>query len=183
MAFWVVITPLPLAFIPARGGAMLYIVLFGWAMIIARMLSDLIGLIARVAGLAGPRTAMLPTFATAAVAVAFAVFTHWENQRFERTRRLLSSGQKSLHVIQAFRSLNLHPSPGSSILLKPETRFYQNGYYPLFVASLVWNDHSLKIYVHGQNQLTEQEMAKMDYIISFSEFQAKLIATLSQVTF
>src|SRR5947208_3871469 len=82
MAFWVVITPLPLAFIPARGGAMLYIVLFGWAMIIARMLSDLIGLIARVAGLAGPRTAMLPTFATAAVAVAFAVFTHWENQRF-----------------------------------------------------------------------------------------------------
>src|SRR5439155_15236571 len=106
----------------------LYIVLFGWAMIIARMLSDLIGLIARVAGLAGPRTAMLPTFATAAVAVAFAVFTHWENQRFERTRRLLSSGQKSLHVIQAFRSLNLHPSPGSSILLKPETRFYQNGY-------------------------------------------------------
>ena len=182
MAFWVVITPLPLAFIPARGGAMLYIVLFGWAMIIARMLSDLIGLIARVAGLAGPRTAMLPTFATAAVAVAFAVFTHWENQRFERTRRLLSSGQKSLHVIQAFRSLNLHPSPGSSILLKPETRFYQNGYYPLFVASLVWNDHSLKIYVHGQNQLTEQEIAKMDYIISFSEFQAKLIATLSQVT-
>ena len=55
--------------------------------------------------------------------------------------------------------------------------------YPLFVASLVWNDHSLKIYVHGQNQLTEQEIAKMDYIISFSEFQAKLIATLSQVTF
>src|SRR5947208_3037634 len=82
MAFWVVITPLPLAFIPARGGAMLYIVLFGWAMIVARMLSDLIGLIARVAGLAGPRTAMLPSFATAAVAVAFAVFTHWENQRF-----------------------------------------------------------------------------------------------------
>jgi hypothetical protein len=29
MAFRVVITPLPLAFIPARGGAMLYIVLFG----------------------------------------------------------------------------------------------------------------------------------------------------------
>jgi hypothetical protein len=177
MAFWVVITPLPLAFIPGRGGAMLYIVLFGWAMILARMLSDLIGLIARVTGLAEPRTAMLPTFATAAVAVAFAVFTHWENQRFDRTGALLSSGQKSLHVIQAFRALNLHPSPGSSILLKPETRFYQNGYYPLFVASLVWNDHSLKIYVHGQYQLTEQAIAKMNYIISFGEFQAKLIAT------
>ncbi len=180
MAFWVVATPLPLAFIPSRGGAMLYIVLFGWATIFARMLSDLIGLIAKVPTLAG-RAAMLPTFATAAVAVVFAVFTHWENQRFDTTRGLLSAGQKSLHVIQAFRSLNLHPSSGSSILLKPEMRFYQNGYYPAFVASLVWNDHSLKIYVHGQNQLTEQEIAKMNYIISFSEFQAKLIATLSQV--
>src|SRR5439155_11410817 len=103
MAFWVVITPLPLAFIPARGGAMLYIVLFGWAMIIARVLTDLIGLIARVPAFPERRTAMLPTFATAAVAVVFAVFTHWENQRFERTRRLLSSGQKSLAVSQAFR--------------------------------------------------------------------------------
>jgi hypothetical protein len=182
MAFWVVITPLPLAFIPIRGGPMLYIVLFGWATSFARALTDLIGLIARVTAFPERRAAMLQTFATTAVAVAFAVFTHWENQRFDRTRGLVNSGHKSLHVIQAFRSLDLYPSPGTSILLKPEKRFYQNGYYPLFVASLVWNDHSLKIYVNGQNQLTEQEIAKMNYIISFSEFQAKLIATPSQVT-
>jgi hypothetical protein len=175
MAFWVVITPLPLAFIPPRGEALFYIVLFGWATIFARMLSDLIGLIARVPALSGPRTAMLPTFATAAVAVAFAVFTHWENQRFDRARVLLSSGQKSLRVIQAFRSLNLHPSPGSSILLEPETRFYQNGYYPAFVASLVWNDRSLGMYVAGQHQLTQQQIRKMSYIISFNEFKAELI--------
>src|ERR1043166_1449075 len=177
MAFWVVITPLPLAFIPGRGGAMLYIVLFGWAMIIARMLSDLIGLIARVAGLAGPRKTMLSTLATAAVAVAFAVFTQWQSYQFDRVRVQLSLGQKTLHVIQAFRSLNLHPPPGSPILLKPETRFYQNAYYPLFVAALVWNDPSLKIYVYGQNQLTEQEIAKIDYVISFNEFQVKLLST------
>jgi hypothetical protein len=156
--------------------------LFGWAMIIARMLSDLIDLIARVAGLTGPRTTMLPTLATAAVAVALAVFTHRQSHRFDRTRVLVSSGQKSLHVIQALRALNLHPPPGSTILLEPETRFYQNPYYPAFVASLVWNDHSLKIYVLGQNQLTEQEIAKMNYIISFNEFQAKLVATPSQAT-
>src|SRR6266536_5974797 len=44
MAFWVVITPLPLAFIPLRGGACLYILLFGWAMIFAKLISDLITL-------------------------------------------------------------------------------------------------------------------------------------------
>jgi hypothetical protein len=177
MAFWVVITPLPLAFIPARGGPMLYIVLFGWAMIIARVLEDLIGFIGRVLGLSEPRTTMLRTLAIATMAVALAVFTHWQSDRFDRIRALVSSGQKSLHVIQALRSLNLHPHPGSTILLKPETRFYQNPYYPTFVASLVWNDHSLRIYVAGQPQLTQQQIANMSYVISFNEFSAQLVRT------
>ena len=175
MAFWVVITPLPLAFIPARGGAMLYIVLFGWAMIVARMLEEVIGLVGRVVRLSAPRTAMLRTLATAAVAVALAVFTQWQSHRFNRTRDLVSSGQKSLHVIQAFRSLNLQPPPGSAILLKPKTRFYQNPYYPAFVASLVWNDRSLHVHVAGQQQLTQEEIANMNYVISFNEFSTQLV--------
>jgi hypothetical protein len=175
MAFWVVITPLPLAFIQLRGGAMLYIVLFGWATIFARLVSDSIAFAGKVAAPSGPRTAMLSTFATAAVAFAFAVFTNWQNQRFGITRGLLNYYEKPLHAIQAFRSLGLHPEPGSRILLRPEKRFYQNGYYPLFVASLVWNDHSLRIYVEGQQRLAEREIAEISYVISFTEFQAKLL--------
>jgi hypothetical protein len=76
MAFWVVITPLPLAFIPSRGAAMYYIVLFGWATIFGRLVSDLIALVGKVPAFSGTRTAMLSMFAAAAVAVAFAVFTH-----------------------------------------------------------------------------------------------------------
>ncbi|PYJ00733.1 MAG: hypothetical protein DMF00_06985 [Verrucomicrobia bacterium] len=185
MAFWVVITPLPLAFIPSRGGAMLYIVLFGWATIFARMASELIALAGKMTALSGERATMLSTFGTAAVAVAFAIFTGWENQRFDRTGSLLKSEEKSLHVIQAFHSLALHPEPGSGILLRSEKRFYQNGYYPQFVASLVWNDHSLRIYVDGQQHLlslyppavaiAEYGAAEINYVISFTEFQAKLL--------
>jgi hypothetical protein len=175
MAFWVVITPLPLAFIPARGGAMLYIVLFGWAMIVARLLEDVIGWVGRVLNLSAPRTVMLRTLTTAVVAVALGVFTHWQGHRFNRTRDLVSSGQKSLHVIQAFRSLNLQPASGSTILLKPKTRFYQNRYYPSFVASLVWKDRSLRIYVAGRPQLTQEQIANMNYIISFNEFGAQFV--------
>jgi hypothetical protein len=175
MAFWVVITPLPLAFIPARGGAMLYIVLFGWAMILARGLEDLIGLAGRVLTLSEPRTTILRTLATATMAIALAVFTHWQSHRFDQIRALVSSGQKSLHVIQALRSLNLHPRPGSTILLKPETRFYQNPYYPKFVATLVWKDRSLRMYVSGQPQRTQQEIANMNYVVSFNELSAKLV--------
>ena len=209
MAFWVVITPLPLAFIPLRGGACLYILLFGWAMIFAKLVSDLIRLLSEspisviqgvgagattgtvIEGAATNRVCsgaiigvaagkMWPKifriFATILVASVLAIFTQWENQRFGSVpASLLNKGQKASHVIQAFHSLDLHPAPGSMILLKSENRFYQNRYYPVFVASLVWNDHSLQTYVAGQSQLTEQQILNMDYVISFSEFELKVI--------
>jgi len=237
MAFWVVITPLPLAFISPRGGARLYILLFGWAMVFAKLASDVITLISKssiwlgqgvgvgattgaiIAGAATNRvrgaaigaavgaaaSKMSPPifriFATILVASALAMFTRWENQRsFGHIRALLNSGQKTLHVIQAFRSLNLRPAPDSVILLRPEKHFQQNGYYlasfaslapndPLrelivehsprywgCVASLGWGDRSLRIQVEDQHhQLTEEQTAKMNYIISFDEFQAELI--------
>jgi hypothetical protein len=75
-------------------------------------------------------------FATLAVAFGLAVFTQWENQHSGRIRALLNSGQETVHVVQAFRSLNLRPASGSMILLRPEKQFYQSGYYPAFFASL-----------------------------------------------
>jgi len=211
MAFWIVITPLPLAFIPLRGGACLYILLFGWAMIFAKVVSDLIKLISNSLALlrehlgvkatsratiefaainrgrggaigaiigAAAGKMCVPIFRISApilIAFALAIFTQWENQRFGRVHAFLNSGQKSLHVIQAFRSLDLHPAPDSMIFLRPENRFYQNGYYPAFVAALVWNDHSLRIFVEGQHQLSQHQIANMNYVISFNEFQAKLL--------
>ena len=236
MAFWVVIIPLPLVFISPRGGARLNILLFGWAMIFAKLASDVITLISKSSTLLAQREAVSATtraitggaatdrvrwsatraaagavvgkkspvifraFATVLVAFGLAVFTQWENQRFGRIRALLNSGRKTLHVIQALGSLNLRPAPGSVILLRPEKHFQQNGYYlasfaslapndPLrelivehsprywsCVASLAWGDRSLRIHIEDQHhQLTEGQTAKMNYIISFDEFQAKLI--------
>jgi hypothetical protein len=211
MAFWIVITPLPLAFVPLRGGACLYIPLFGWAMVVAKLVSDLIRVLSKssmlvtksvgratttggsigdlatnglsggsIGALIGASAGKMPSrifqiFATILVASALAIFTQWRNQRFGLIPVFLSIGQKTSHVIQAFRSLDIHPSSGSVILLKPESRFYQQRYYPVFVASLVWNNHSLRIYVADGSGLAEQEMLKMNYIISFSEFESKVI--------
>jgi hypothetical protein len=184
MAFWVVIIPLPLAFIPLRGGACLYLLLFGWALIFADLISKAIEILISKTivlrkGVVGHNAATFPpqflrVFAAGLVAVALAILTQWENQRSGRIPIILNSGQKSLHLAQAFRSLNLHPASGSTILLKTEKPFYRNQSYPAFVASLVWNDHSLQILVLGQPQLSEQEIAKMNYIISFTEFEATL---------
>jgi hypothetical protein len=234
MAFWVVVTPLPLAFLTPRGGGRLYIPLFGWAMIFAKLVWDVITVIYKsptllrqsvrytpqVQQLSGAGASDRPrwtpiraaasamsqmsslrfhTFAMIVIAFGLAVFTQWENQRSRRVRTILNSGQKPVHVIQAFRSLNLHPAPGSMILLMPEKQFYRNGYYPgyfaslardnplrqvivelaprywFYVASLVWGNRTLRIYVEDRDQLTEEQIAKMNYIISFDEFQAKLM--------
>jgi len=121
---------------------------------------------------------MFRAFATLLVACGLAVLTHWENQRFDRVPALLNSGQKALRVIQALRSLNLHPAPGSMILLRGwpyrSDPFWSNGWNTVFIASLVYNDRSLRIYHEGTNQLTQKEIAKMDYIISVDEFHAEL---------
>ena len=234
MAFWVVITPLPLAFLTPRGGGRLYIPLFGWAMIFAKLAWDVITVICKsptllrqserytpqvrqslgagatdrprwtpIRAAAGATSKIsrvrFQTFAMVVIAFGLAVFTQWENQRSGRVRAILNSGQKAVHVIQAFRSLNLHPAPGSMILLTPEKQFYQSGYYPAYfaslardnplrqvivelaprywyyVASLVWGNRTLRIYVEDRDQLTEEQIAKMNYIISFDEFQAKLM--------
>jgi hypothetical protein len=234
MAFWIVITPLPLAFVTPRGGARLYILLFGGAMIFAKLAWDVITLVSKVpallardvdvdvfAGLpiaGGPTdreqsktqaaTAALTrkrfpfafrTLATVLAACGLAIFTGWENQRLGVNRAFVNSGEKTLHVVQAISSLNLHPSPGSTILLRPEKHFLQDGFYPGFFASfapndllreliekaspeywrcvalLVFGDRSLQIQVEGQNRLTEEQIAKLNYVISFDEFQATIV--------
>src|SRR5262245_35819813 len=100
MAFWVVIVPVLLAFIvPVRGGAPLYLPLFGWAMIFAKIVFDLITLISKFlvfvgnrvqASTTGATTGIAPSkvsprifriIATLLVAFALAVFTQRENQR------------------------------------------------------------------------------------------------------
>jgi hypothetical protein len=204
MAFWIVIVPLPLAFIPIRGGACLYLLLFGWAMIFAKLASDLITLTSKssilsagvgaatgaiIGGAAMGRVRGAPigaaagaaagkmspsTFrivATFMVAFSLAIFTQWENQR--SGVHWLNLGQKTSHVIQAFRSLDLHPVPGSTILLKGNP--FGDLLDPLFIASLVWNDHSLRIWLEGKNQLTPQQLADVNYVISLSEFQAEIV--------
>jgi hypothetical protein len=193
MAFWIVIVPLPLAFIvPIRSGPPLYLLLFGWAMIFARVVYDLITLIFKSAIFVYHRVGVSSAedttvghlfskvsfrvcriVATLLVALVFAVFMQAGNQRLQEP--LLSVGAKTSHVIQTFRSLDLRPIHGSSILLLLKQNLFQNKWNVFFIASLVWNDHSLRVWVENVNELTPQQQGSVDYIISVSEFDADVI--------
>jgi hypothetical protein len=171
MAFWVVIVPLPIAFlVPIRSGACLYLLLFGWAMIGARAAYDLIALLVHCN--APDQRIKVALVSVAAISLAF--FTRWQNQRLGTVPHLIGIGQKVSHVIAAFDSLNLHPAPHSTVLLKPSEQLFQNKWQPLFIAALVWNDHSLQIGMDKLSKLTAEQLAKVDYIITFDEFTATL---------
>jgi len=88
---------------------------------------------------------------------------------------LLKVQKKVLHVIEAFRSLDLHPTHGSRILLLLKEDLFQNKWNAFFIASLVWNDHSLRIWVEKADELTPQQQASVDYIILLSEVSADVI--------
>jgi hypothetical protein len=111
------------------------------------------------------------------VAFALAAFTQQENQRLRVPS--LNVGTKTSHVIHTFRSLDLRPSHGSSILLLLKENLFQNKWNVFFIASLVWKDHSLRIWVENVNELTPQQQANVDYIISVSEFDANVIRSPS----
>jgi len=213
MAFWVVITPLPLDFIvPIRGGASLILVLFGWAMIFAKLASDLIKLTSNssivteqrsvvgaaigaiiggtptghasaavIGAAAGAVAVRLPTpnfRVVAMLIVAFALAIYTERQNHLWTRYLFHVGEKEAHVIEAFRALNLRPKPGSKILLtdNPFTDAPGGGaWFPLFAAELLWNDHSLTVYLQRLNSLTTQQIEKMDYILAVHEYKVDVI--------
>jgi hypothetical protein len=177
MAFWVVIVPLPIAFLlPIRSGGCLHLLLFGWAMICARAACDLIEFVVnRQAPEPGTRVAVVSV-----LAVLLAIFTQWENQRLGIVRNLLGVGEKVRHVIAAFDSLNLQPSSSSTVLLKPNEQLFQNKWHSLLIASLVWNDHSLQIWIDKVSKITPEQFAKADYIISLTEFEATVIRSPNQ---
>jgi hypothetical protein len=212
MSFWVILVPLPIAFIrPIRGGACLWLLLFGWAIILATFASDVISAVlkcstsigrsagvgatagvivgatagrSRVAAIGagagaavGVLAAKLPPRTFQALAIALLVFSvaminQWENQHLGRIQGIFERGETTLRAIKSFSSLEFHPVPGSTILLKSTIK---DKWTPLFIASLVWNDHSLDIRVEGQNQLSPEQLAKVNYIIAFTESETTLL--------
>jgi hypothetical protein len=115
--------------------------------------------------------------ATVLVALALAAFTQHENQHLRIP--LFNVGVKTSHVINTFRSLDLRPSHGSSIVLLLQENLFQNKWNVFFIASLLWNDHSLRIWVENENELTPQQQENVDYIISVSEFDADVVRARS----
>jgi hypothetical protein len=109
------------------------------------------------------------------VASGLAIFTRSENQRYGTVPALLGVGRQVSHVIEALKSLHFQPPPQSTVLMRIPENAFTNRWHGVFAAYLLWNDHSLLIWLDGVMQLTPEQLAKVDYIIFLNEFQARVI--------
>jgi hypothetical protein len=162
---WVMVTPLPIAFLPGRGAALLYIVAAGWAIAAAMMLRSVSWLLARHLFLGRPgRIATM-------LACLLVCGLEYENE----TRRVhrydvygyLLTGATTMEWIQGVQQLGFKPKPGSSVIFLHDPA--PTTYDITFIAALVWQDRSLDLWQQEQAHLTPERISRMDYIIDYAD--------------
>lgn len=159
---WVVITPLPLAFLPNRGGATLYIVCGGWAMMAALAVRAVLRLFARqpVAGL--PRKAIM----TAGLAACIAGYWHETLRSDDRlVPYYLKNGEDTAQAIAAVQSLGVRPAPHSFVVFlnSPFPEYYDT----LFIAALVWKDPTIEIWLQNKHPVPDSVLAQSKYVFDY----------------
>ena len=168
---WVMVTPLPIAFLPGRGAALLYIVAAGWGLAAAMMLRAVSWLLARNLFLG-----RLGRFATMLACLLYCALQYeTETRRVHRydVYGYLLTGETTMEWIHDLQQMGLQPRHKSSVIFlhdpAPAT------YDMTFIADLVWRDHSLDIWQQEQAHLTPERIASMDYIIDCSGGVFKLV--------
>jgi hypothetical protein len=159
---WVVVTPLPIAFLPDRGAGTLYIVAGGWAMLGAMAMRAVLRRVARepVAGLSRSSIMALGLLAS------IGAYTH-ETWRADR-RNLgwyLTQGDDTRRAIGQFEALKIRPAAHSRVAFLNDP--FPDRFYTLFLAALFWNDPSLEINLERKRASSAEELARTDYIFDY----------------
>jgi hypothetical protein len=160
---WVIVTPLPITFLPDRGGPMLYIPLAGWAMLAVLSLRSVARLIARDIVFKGVPRKVMMMLALAGCVAAYIHETRRKDKPLMNSYR--ANGQDTRELVDELRRINIRPAAGSRILFLNDP--FPNSWTTFFAATLLWNDRSLDIYLQQQRHLKPEEIAGMDYIFDF----------------
>ena len=170
---WVMVTPLPIAFLPGRGAGLLYIVAGGWAMAAAMLCRAASWRLARELFLGRPARLAAMGLGLLGCAAAYAYQTRMVHR--EVVYGYLLTGKHTADMIGQFRKLGLQPKPGSRIVFLRDP--FPDTFDMTFVAALAWNDRSLKIFQQSQVHLPADQVAGMDYILDYTGNQFVVVKT------
>jgi hypothetical protein len=161
---FIVIAPLPIAFIPNRGDAMLYIPCLGWALILATLISAACDILARE-----PLLKRLNPDLARGLSLLLAVGLIWSTtdsrnkyiaQNYEKRGQLMWSVKNKLEAILP------RAQPGSRIA------FYNDifeGWDSHFIAELLYHDRSVTTRLNTKTPLTVSQLSEMDYVFAYDK--------------
>ena len=162
MFFFVFIAPLPITFIPNRGGPCLYIPLAGWAVFAASALELLSRAIAK-----SPVLRRVPMAVTQGAIVLCAVAAQW-SLSLHHTKGIPAlmkdQGQFTASLIRQIRDLQPTVRPGAAIYVMNDVF---DGYDTQFLFELTYGDHSVHVLLDRYTHLSPAQIERMDYVFAF----------------
>ncbi len=171
--FYVLTAALPITFIPERGGAELYLALFGWALLLSIVFVKLIERLSPT--LVWTRFQMPPPATAAALVIVLAygyvseTVQVWRGQPDAHLRDQIQTWS----ILSQLENLPFRPEHGSRVLFLDEPF---KDYRMAFIAQLVWDDHSLLIDQASQDpDLTPAQIAQFDSLLTVEDGQVKLV--------
>jgi hypothetical protein len=162
MWFFVFIAPLPITFLPGRGGASLYIPLVGWAVFGGSVLLSLGEALAKSRVLRRVPVAVIQgALILGAVAAQWACTAHLI-AGIDRAAR--SQSQLTASVIRQIRSVQPSVRPGSTIYVIQDVF---DGYDTVFLFELTYHDRSVHVQLDRYMHLKPAGIQRMDYVFTF----------------
>jgi hypothetical protein len=166
---FLLLAPLPIAFLPGKSQACLYIPMLGLALFAAVVLVDLAKALAgRLTG--EPIFRRLGKPALTAGLIALAVFG-WGRENLRRQHLLVkpvmtSLGAQTWQVIRQFRALNPHVGPHSHVVFlnDPFTEWDM-----LFIADLWFRDRSVTVHLQRLNPVPPADLAAAPAVFDYRD--------------
>jgi hypothetical protein len=156
MSLFIWIAPLPITFLPGRGGASLYIPLAGWAVILVTLFLCLCRAFAR------SRTGL-------AALVLLGMWSWWtwtKCQDRDAWPGIRKADQRTLAAMQQVRTMMPKVKPGSRIYV---VRTPFPGWETKFIIDLVYRDRSIAVWLESEVPLPQEEIRRMDYVLTFAD--------------
>ena len=146
LGIWVIVTPLPLAFLPQA---------------LAQLITRTV-FCSRISS----RAAL-----TSVLVIGVGLYGHETSRRHQGIEEAcLHSGDQTWSLIQQFRAFPVRPAPRSRIVfLNDPFPNLPNAWCTVFAAALSWNDRSLTIWLQNQAHFPKNELSRMNYVFDFSD--------------
>jgi hypothetical protein len=166
---WMLLTPLPIAFLADRFQGCLYVPLAGWAIFAGVVCVDLAKALSGVL-VKEPLFRHLGRNGVFALLIACSVFLWVGRTRYLKSEVVKPAaavqGTVTAQVIGQLRVLNPHVEPRSQVI------FLNDPFHDwdmTFIASLWFGDPSVRVYNQRTEHLSASEIERMDHVFDFHE--------------